>query len=75
LCLSYFLSSLILVSAEDHSDADCVTVTVMSHGTDNGFLYARDVQYPVDTLWNPFNAENCPSLAGKPKLFFVQVKS
>jgi len=69
-----FIPFLILVSEEDHTDADCISVTVLSHGIENGHIYARDALYRVETLWNPFNAENCPSLAGKPKLFFVQVK-
>lgn len=39
---------------------------------DNGFIYARDSLYPVDALWLPFTADKCLSLAGKPKIFFVQ---
>lgn len=56
----------------DHSDADCLVVVVMTHG-DNGTLHARDHQYPPDMLWKSFTGINCPSLAGKPKLFFIQV--
>ena len=44
----------------------------MSHGEENA-IYARDVTYPIPTLWEHFTADNCPSLAGKPKLFFIQV--
>ncbi|KAK5640432.1 hypothetical protein RI129_011243 [Pyrocoelia pectoralis] len=43
----------------------------MTHG-DCGKIYARDHQYPPDFLWKSFSGDNCPSLAGKPKLFFVQ---
>ena len=53
-------------------DADCVLVAVLSHG-EMGILYASDQPYKPDRLWGHFNAEKCPSLAGKPKLFFVQV--
>lgn len=60
------------VSNMDHSEADCFLIVVMSHG-DNGVIYARDHTYPPDTLWMPFTGDNCPSLAGKPKLFFIQV--
>ncbi len=76
---------------EDHSDADCVLVAVLSHG-EMGILYARDNVYKPDRLWyeiqkvfvelcgaklreirrSHFNAENCPTLAGKPKMFFIQ---
>ncbi|KAL0280903.1 UNVERIFIED_CONTAM: hypothetical protein PYX00_002060 [Menopon gallinae] len=60
------------ISQEDHSDADCLMVAVLTHGMDNGLLYARDSLYPVESLWFPFTADNCLTLAGKPKIFFVQ---
>ncbi|XP_023309522.2 caspase-7-like, partial [Lucilia cuprina] len=56
---------------EDHSNNDCLIVTVMSHGME-GKVYARDMSYPVERLWNPFLGENCKSLINKPKLFFIQ---
>jgi hypothetical protein len=59
------------VSKMDHSDSDCLVIVVMSHG-DNGKLYAKDREYSTAMLWKYFNAKSCPSLAGKPKLFFVQ---
>jgi len=58
-------------SMEDHSDSDCILVTVMSHG-ELGILYACDQPYKPDRLWSHFAADKCPSLAGKPKLFFIQ---
>ena len=54
------------------SDADCILVAVLSHG-EMGILYSNDQPYKPDRLWSHFNAEKCPTLAGKPKLFFVQV--
>merc|ERR1712088_1288396 len=59
------------LAQSDHSDADCVFVAVLSHG-ELGILYACDQPFKPDRLWSHFNAEKCPSLAGKPKLFFVQ---
>jgi len=61
------------LAAQDHSDADCVVVIVMTHG-ENGLLAPRDssILYNVDLLWQPFTADKCPTLAGKPKLFFIQ---
>lgn len=59
------------VSQMDHSDADCLLVTILSHG-ELGYLYAKDCQYKLDTIWTYFTANHCPSLAGKPKLFFIQ---
>ncbi|XP_001849630.2 caspase [Culex quinquefasciatus] len=58
-------------SLEDHSDSDCLVVVVMSHG-EEGVLYARDSKYNVDALWKNFVGNACPSLIGKPKMFFIQ---
>jgi len=58
-------------SMEDHSEADCILVTVLSHG-ELGILYASDHPYKPDNLWGYFTADKCPSLAGKPKMFFIQ---
>ncbi|RZB40830.1 Peptidase C14 domain containing protein [Asbolus verrucosus] len=66
------LGVLVITSQMDHSDADCLVVVVLTHG-DTDKLYARDREYPTKRLWSYFNARNCPTLAGKPKLFFVQV--
>lgn len=67
-----FSSLFILVSKEDHSDADCFACCVMTHG-DQANLWARNDKYPTDLLFTHFTADNCPTLAGKPKLFFIQV--
>ncbi|XP_018394376.1 PREDICTED: caspase-1-like [Cyphomyrmex costatus] len=58
-------------AAEDHTDADCLIVVAMSHG-ESGLLHSVDSMYPVDVLWSPFTGDQCSSLAGKPKLFFIQ---
>lgn len=55
----------------DHSDSDCLLVAVLTHG-EMGFLYAKDTHYKPDSLWYYFTADKCPSLAGKPKMFFIQ---
>ena len=62
------------LSRDDHSDADCIAVAILSHGG-NGFLYSFDQQFKPDQLWTHFVAEKCPTLAGKPKIFFVQVSA
>lgn len=66
--LQYFF---ILVSQMDHTDADCLLVIVMSHG-DNAKIFAKDKEYPTKILWEHFSARNCTTLAGKPKLLFIQ---
>ncbi len=37
-----------------------------------GYIYARDCKYKLDNIWGYFTATQCPTLAGKPKLFFIQ---
>ncbi|XP_060881381.1 caspase-1-like isoform X3 [Metopolophium dirhodum] len=56
----------------DHSQNDCLAIVVLTHGVSQSFVYARDNPYPVEFLWNSFTADKCLTLAGKPKLFFVQ---
>lgn len=55
----------------DHSQHDCLIVAILSHG-DLGMLYAHDTSYKNDSIWSYFTADKCPTLAGKPKLFFIQ---
>ncbi|EDV42348.1 uncharacterized protein Dana_GF17937 [Drosophila ananassae] len=59
------------VALEDHSQNDCFVLVVMSHGTE-GKVYAKDMAYPVERLWNPFLGDKCKTLKNKPKLFFIQ---
>lgn len=44
---------------------------MLTHG-DKGRIYAKDFGYPPDMLWTPFTGDKCPTLAGKPKMFFIQ---
>ena len=57
---------------EDHSDASCIFVAVLSHGKLDT-LYASDKAYDRNKIWSGFTADKCPTLVGKPKLFFIQV--
>lgn len=43
----------------------------MSHG-ELGYIYAKDTHYKLESIWSYFTATRCPTLAGKPKIFFVQ---
>jgi hypothetical protein len=62
----------VAVSREDHSDADCFVCVILSHGGD-GFIYGKDGIVCLSELVNMFKGDECQSLAGKPKMFFVQV--
>ncbi|XP_015590041.1 caspase-1 [Cephus cinctus] len=59
------------VADMDHSQHDCLVVSVLSHG-ELGILYAHDTPYKTEAIWSYFTADKCRTLAGKPKLFFIQ---
>ncbi|XP_008211609.1 caspase-like isoform X3 [Nasonia vitripennis] len=67
-CISNYLGE---VAKMDHSQHDCLVVVVLSHG-DLGELYAHDRKYNAESIWSSFTSSNCPSLEGKPRLFFIQ---
>ncbi|XP_019944605.2 caspase-9 [Paralichthys olivaceus] len=67
------------LSKKDHSSFDCCVVIMLSHGTEvshnrfPGAVYGVDGEYvPVQHITNYLNGKHCPSLQGKPKLFFIQ---
>uniref|UniRef100_A0A182RXU4 Caspase n=1 Tax=Anopheles funestus TaxID=62324 RepID=A0A182RXU4_ANOFN len=66
------LAMLKTIASEDHSQNNCLVVVVMTHGEEENRLYANDKSYKVSKLWEPFVGDACPSLVGKPKLFFLQ---
>ncbi|KAM9284186.1 caspase-8 [Cariama cristata] len=58
--------------SEDHKDKDCFVCCILSHGK-KGIIYGVDGQeVPIQELTTSFTGQNCHSLAGKPKVFFVQ---
>ncbi|XP_009641849.1 caspase-8 isoform X1 [Egretta garzetta] len=57
---------------EDHKNKDCFVCCILSHGK-KGIIYGVDGQeVPIQELTTSFTGQNCRSLAGKPKVFFVQ---
>ncbi|VDO03586.1 unnamed protein product [Rodentolepis nana] len=61
-------------SSASHEDADCFACVILTHGDDGGSIYATDGPVHLDQLIHPFRGNTCPSLAGKPKLFFIQIR-
>jgi len=57
---------------EDHSSNNCFVCIILSHAENPRHTYATDAVVRTDDLMDKFKGHNCPSLAGKPKLFFVQ---
>ncbi|XP_054753441.2 caspase-3-like isoform X1 [Lytechinus pictus] len=71
LTVAEFRKLLFELSNEDFSSDDCLLFIVMSHGED-GALYCKDGTVAVDELAFRFKGIMCPTLVGKPKLFFIQ---
>lgn len=55
----------------DHTVHDCLSISILSYGH-FGHIYAKDKPYNLESIWEHFTADNCKTLAGKPKLFFIQ---
>ena len=62
---------LISVSLEDHTNNDCLLVTVMTLGENDDIIIAADEKYLLQKLFENFLGDNCKTLIGKPKLFFI----
>ncbi|KAM9370212.1 caspase-9 [Phaethornis superciliosus] len=67
------------LARQDHSALDCCVVVILSHGCQSshiqfpGGIYGTDGKpIPIEKIVNYFNGSQCPSLRGKPKLFFIQ---
>ncbi|XP_062591288.1 caspase-7-like [Saccostrea cucullata] len=58
-------------ASEDHSNNDCFTCAILSHGED-GLIWGIDRLIAINDLLEPFKGNKCLSLAGKPKIFFIQ---
>ncbi|CAJ0926167.1 unnamed protein product [Ranitomeya imitator] len=66
------LKSIKNYAKEDHTGRDSVVCFVLSHG-DKGIVFGTDgKKVSVKELTDCFNGQNCPSLVGKPKVFFIQ---
>ncbi|XP_077787547.1 caspase-9 isoform X2 [Podarcis muralis] len=67
------------LATRDHSSLDCCLVVLLSHGCQAshiqfpGGIYGTDGRsIAVEKIVSYFNGTHCPSLRGKPKLFFIQ---
>ncbi len=44
----------------------------MTHGIENGYLFASDREYQSFSIFQYLSPSNCPTLEGKPKIFIIQ---
>ncbi|KAL2302489.1 hypothetical protein Nmel_009918 [Mimus melanotis] len=57
---------------QGHKDRDCFICCILSHGS-SGAIYGTDHKLvSIRVLMSHFTAKQCPQLAAKPKLFFIQ---
>ncbi|XP_045211959.2 uncharacterized protein LOC123563303 [Mercenaria mercenaria] len=67
----------------DHSDCDCFMFMISTHGleqrnslkggkVDHALVCADDQLIFTSTIMDMFNDTNCPTLKGKPKIFYIQ---
>lgn len=73
------VQALMELARRDHGALDCCVVVILSHGCQASHLQFPGAVYgtdgspvPVERIVNIFNGTGCPSLGGKPKLFFIQ---
>lgn len=65
------LNTLEKAGKEDYTNCDCFACCILTHG-DQNVLFGRDGRFPTDYIYAPFRGDTCPTLAGKPKMFFIQ---
>nr|XP_057924755.1 caspase-8 isoform X2 [Doryrhamphus excisus] len=64
--------TLITIAGRNFSDEDAVVVCLLSHGENNS-VFGTDIKaVSIRELTLPFTSGRAPTLAGKPKLFFIQ---
>ncbi|XP_077790367.1 caspase-3 isoform X1 [Podarcis muralis] len=56
---------------DDHNKRSSFVCVLLSHGED-GLIYGTDGPLELKMLTSLFRGDRCKSLAGKPKLFFIQ---
>ena len=60
------------VSTMDHTDFDCFVCCLLSHGANGGIYGTDSMLVEIKDITAMFKGVACPSLANKPKLFFIQ---
>lgn len=60
------------LSGEDLTDTSCLIVFILTHGTGKDELRGATGVFHLKELMRLFEPDSCPTMAEKPKLFFVQ---
>ncbi|XP_004378355.2 LOW QUALITY PROTEIN: caspase-10 [Trichechus manatus latirostris] len=59
-------------SHSGHADGDCFVCCILTHGKFGAVYSADGALIPIRDIMSHFTAQQCPGLAHKPKLFFIQ---
>ena len=60
------------IRKENHSSYDSFVCCILSYGNTSHVYGSDSTSVVLDDITSRFNGKNCKSLAGKPKLFFLQ---
>ncbi|XP_033740499.1 caspase-10-like isoform X2 [Pecten maximus] len=73
-CLLHMLKDRLwkLAYETDHDHFDCIAIFILTHGSNGQLLDANCKSFDFEPLRKYFYASNCKTLAGKPKMFFIQ---
>ncbi|XP_051750962.1 caspase-22 isoform X2 [Ctenopharyngodon idella] len=66
------IKELMINYSKDRHHGDCFVCCVMSHGRKTGVLGCDEEICLLSDITSPFDGDNCRSLIGKPKVFFIQ---
>ncbi|XP_073502593.1 caspase-10 [Phyllobates terribilis] len=57
---------------KDHTERDCFVCFILTHGKSKAIYGTDNIDIPISEITSHFSTEKCATLAGKPKLFFIQ---
>lgn len=57
---------------KDHTERDCFVCCILTHGQSQAILGTDNEVVKINVIVSTFSPQNCKTLAGKPKLFFIQ---
>jgi len=60
------------IAQQNHRNYDSFVCCILTHGYSTGIYGADGKPVEIGDIANPFKPANCPTLVGKPKLFFIQ---
>ncbi|KAG9468247.1 hypothetical protein GDO78_023156 [Eleutherodactylus coqui] len=59
-------------SKRNHTERDCFVCCILTHGKSQNVYGIDNESIPISEVTAYFTSKNCTTLAGKPKLFFIQ---